>query len=239
MAEPTDARTATRARIVEVAAGLLTDSGPAAVTTRAVAEQAGVQAPTIYRLFGDKDGLLEAVAQHVMATHVAAKAAHQQAVTAAGADPLDDLRTSWTTQIDFGLANPAVFRMLSEPNRLAQSPTYRSGLQVLEGKLHRVAATGRLRVSERRAAALVQAAGVGTIQLLLSTPPEQRDPGLAESMYEAVLAQILTDAPTRADDGSTATVVALRALAPGLEALTPAERQLLGEWLDRVIHARG
>lgn len=239
MAEPTDARTATRARIVEVAAGLLTDSGPAAVTTRAVAEQAGVQAPTIYRLFGDKDGLLEAVAEHVMATHVAAKAAHQQAVTAAGADPLDDLRTSWTTQIDFGLANPAVFRMLSEPNRLAQSPTYRSGLQVLEGKLHRVAATGRLRVSERRAAALVQAAGVGTIQLLLSTPPEQRDPGLAESMYEAVLAQILTDAPTRADDGSTATVVALRALAPGLEALTPAERQLLGEWLDRVIHARG
>jgi len=235
MTDPTDARSATRARIVEVAAGLLATSGPTAVTTRAVAEQAGVQAPTIYRLFGDKDGLLEAVAEHVMAAHVARKAAHQQAATAAGNDPLDDLRTSWTAQIDFGLANPAVFRMLSEPGRLVQSPTYRSGQQVLEGKIHRVAATGRLRVSEQRAAALVQAAGVGTIQLLLSTPPEQRDPGLAESMYEAVLAQVLTDAPAQDDDGPTSTAVALRALAPGLEALTPAERDLLVEWLDRVI----
>ena len=61
MAEPTDARGATRARIVDVAARLLQTDGPAAVTTRAVAEGAGVQAPTIYRLFGDKEGLLDAV----------------------------------------------------------------------------------------------------------------------------------------------------------------------------------
>ncbi|WP_338419811.1 TetR family transcriptional regulator [Streptomyces klenkii] len=33
------------------------------MTTRAVAAAAGVQAPAIYRLFGDKDGLLEAVAE--------------------------------------------------------------------------------------------------------------------------------------------------------------------------------
>lgn len=235
MAEPTDVRSATRTRIVEVAARLLQGQGPAAVTTRAVAEGAGVQAPTIYRLFGDKDGLLEAVAEHVMAAHVATKRAHVQQVAAAGGDALEDLRTSWLAQVDFGLANPAVFRMLSEPGRVLGSPAARSGHRVLEGRIHRVAETGRLRVSEPHAVALVQAAYVGSVQVLLTTPPEQRDPGLAESLYEAVLGRILTDPPARPDAGPTAAAVAFRALAPGLEALTAGERELLVEWLDRVI----
>jgi len=239
MAEATDTRAATRTRIVDVAARLLSAEGPTAVTTRAVAEGAGVQAPTIYRLFGDKDGLLEAVAEHVMAAHVSAKTAREEEAVAADSDPLHDLRTSWAAQIDFGLANPAVFRMLSDPARMLRSPATQSGQRVLESRVHRVAVTGRLRVSEQRAVALVQSAGVGVIQVLLSTPPEHRDPGLAESLYDAVLAQILTDAPARAGDASTATVVAFRALAPGLEALTAAERELLTEWLDRVIGARG
>ena len=235
MAEPTDGRSATRARIVEVAARLLQEQGPAAVTTRAVAEGAGVQAPTIYRLFGDKDGLLEAVAEHVMAVHVAAKRAYELRATAAGSDPFDDLRTSWLAQIDFGLANPAVFRMLSEPGRVRQSPAAQSGQRVLESRVHRVAATGRLRVGEARAVGMVQAAGVGVVQVLLTTEPEHRDPGLAESVYGAVLAQILTGPPAQADDGPTAAAVAFRTLAPRLDALTEAERALLVEWLDRVI----
>ncbi|MGF2047081.1 helix-turn-helix domain-containing protein, partial [Enterococcus gallinarum] len=53
-----------RERIIAAAADLLQDGGTAAVTTRAVAERASTQAPTIYRLFGDKDGLLDAVAEH-------------------------------------------------------------------------------------------------------------------------------------------------------------------------------
>ncbi|WP_328341958.1 helix-turn-helix domain-containing protein [Micromonospora sp. NBC_00421] len=42
---------------------LVTWGGARAVTTRGVAERARVRAPTIYRLFGDKDGLVEAVAE--------------------------------------------------------------------------------------------------------------------------------------------------------------------------------
>src|SRR5579862_10063683 len=61
-------RRETRDNLVEVAARLLREQGAAAVTTRAVAEAAGVQAPTIYRLFGDKDGLLDAAAEHVVAS---------------------------------------------------------------------------------------------------------------------------------------------------------------------------
>ena len=54
----------TRERIVACAAELLTRGGREALTTRAVASAAEVQQPTIYRLFGDKEGLLEAVAEH-------------------------------------------------------------------------------------------------------------------------------------------------------------------------------
>jgi AcrR family transcriptional regulator len=37
-----------RSRIVEVAARLLREEGPESVTTRGVAEQAGVQAPMVF-----------------------------------------------------------------------------------------------------------------------------------------------------------------------------------------------
>jgi AcrR family transcriptional regulator len=229
-----------RSRIVDVAARLLQEQGPAAVTTRGVAGAAGVQAPAIYRLFGDKDGLLEAVAEHVMATYVSAKAAVVAAASAENVDPLADLRAGWDTQIEFGLANPALFRLLSDPDRMVLSPAAQAGKRVLESRVHRVAVTGRLRVSERRAVDLIQAAGTGTIQTLLSTtPPPDRDPGLATSMYDAVLRQILTDAHDPAEDRVTAAVVTFRAVAPQLDELSQAEQQLLVEWLDRVVTDRG
>jgi AcrR family transcriptional regulator len=236
MMNATSSRAGTRSRIVDVAARLLREEGPAAVTTRGVAEGAGVQAPVIYRLFGDKDGLLEAVAEHVMTAYVSAKAEDVKAASAADVDPLDDLRAGWEMQIDFGVANPALFRLLSDPDRVIHSPAAQSGRHVLESRVHRVAVTGRLRVSERRAVGLIQAAGIGVIQTLLSTPPDQRDPGLAESIFQAVTRQILTDAPERPEGGPIATTVAFRAIAPRLDMLSEAERLLLAEWLDRVIN---
>jgi len=234
-------RDRTRSRIVDAAAELLRAGGPAAVTTRGVAEAAGVQAPAIYRLFGDKDGLLDAVAEQVMRDHVSAKADVVDAARAGNVDPLDDLRAGWCAQVEFGLANPDVFRMLSDPARVAGSAAARLGRGVLEARIHRVAATGRLRVDERRAVDLVQAGGVGVISTLLATSPEERDPGLADAVYEAVLAQLLTDAPSdgsREDrDEVRGAAVAVRAVAAHLEMLTAGERALLAEWLDRAIDA--
>ncbi|BDZ49183.1 TetR family transcriptional regulator [Frondihabitans sucicola] len=224
-----------RSRIIAAAARLLHEEGPAAVTTRAVAHGAGVQAPTIYRLFGDKDGLLEAVAEHVMADFVSAKAAIVEAASADNVDPLDDLRAGWQTQIDFGVANPALFRLLSDPARVLGSPAARSGRRVLEARVHRLALVGRLRVTEERAVGLIQAAGTGAIQVLLTTPVEERDAGLADGLFDAVLAQILTDAPERAEAGPLTAAVAFRAVAPQLDVLSGAERALLVDWLDRAI----
>ena len=221
--------------IIDVAARLLQEEGPAAVTTRGVAHGAGVQAPTIYRLFGDKDGLLEAVAEHVMATYVSAKAAIVAAASAENVDPLDDLRAGWMMQIDFGVANPALFALMSDPGRVLHSPAAQSGKHVLETRVHRVAVTGRLRVSEQRAVNLISAAGIGAVVITLSTPREQRDLGLADGIYEAVLRQILTDAPEFSESGPLAAAVAFRAIAPRLDMLSDAERRLLADWLDRAI----
>ncbi|MFE6888070.1 TetR/AcrR family transcriptional regulator [Streptomyces sp. NPDC057694] len=232
-------RTDTRAAIVEAAASVLREKGPGAVTTRGVAERAGVQAPTIYRLFGDKDGLLEAVAEYVMAAFVADKASRVAAAAATELDPLDDLRASWRKQIEFGLANPAIFRLLSDPDRVRESPAARRGKQILETRVRRLAAAGRLRVPEPHAVDLIQAAGIGTIQTLLATTEEQRDPILGEAMMDAVLGRILTDAPTQTPDGPLPAAIALRAHAPHLETFSEPERRLLVEWLDRIADPAG
>ncbi|MFD4527271.1 TetR family transcriptional regulator [Streptomyces sp. NPDC058470] len=95
-----------RQRVIEAAADLLAREGRDAVTTRAVAVAAGMQAPAIYRLFGDKDGLLEAVAEHGFAAFLATKN-----VEARPQDPIEDLRAGWDLAVEFGLANPAPYTL--------------------------------------------------------------------------------------------------------------------------------
>jgi AcrR family transcriptional regulator len=218
----------TRANIVECAAQLLREQGASAVTTRAVAQAAGMQAPTIYRFFEDKDALLDAVAEHVFATYVAGKTLAEDS-----GDPVAGLRAGWDTHIGFGLANAALFGLLTDPSRGARSPAAAAGLEVLRARVHRVAAIGRLRVPERRAVELIHAAGTGAVLTLLSTPPEHRDLDLADAMYEAVMRSILTEVPTLPAVSAAAAAVAFRAVAPELTVLTDAERALLSEWLDR------
>jgi AcrR family transcriptional regulator len=223
----TETRAATRTNIVESAARLLREQGVDAVTTRAVAQAAGMQAPTIYRFFEDKDALLDAVAEHVFATYVTGKSLADRA-----ADPVADLRAGWETHIGFGLANAALFGLLIAPGR--GSPAAAAGREILRGRVHRVAAAGRLRVPEPRAVDMIQAAGAGVVLTLLATPPAERDPGLADAVYAALTSAILTDQPALPAGDAVAAAVAFRAVAPGLPALTDAERALLAEWLDRI-----
>src|ERR1700733_9646637 len=225
-------RRETRENLVQVAARLLREQGAAAVTTRAVALAAGVQAPAIYRLFGDKDGLLDAVAEHVLAAYVAGKA-----LTAGSGDPLADLRAGWDMQIGFGLANAALFGLLPDPGRGARSPAGAAGLEVLRARVRRVAAAGRLRGPARRAREPIPAAGTGAVLTLLSMEPQDRDPGLADAMYDAVMRSILSDAPSPAAGGTTAAAVAFRTVVPDLPHLTDTERALMAEWLGRAANA--
>ena len=53
----------TRTAVLNAAAELVASGGTGALTTRAVAMKASIQPPTLYRIFGDKRGLLAALAQ--------------------------------------------------------------------------------------------------------------------------------------------------------------------------------
>jgi len=191
-----------------------------------------VQPPTIFRLFGDKDGLLQAVAEHVMAGYVADKT-----VVAAGedGDPVDDLRTAWRTHIDFGLANPDVFLLLVEPGRLHRSPALAAGVAVLEARVARVAAAGLLAVSQTRAVEMIQAAGTGAVLEQLGQPAEHRDARLADALLEAILGDILASEPAPPASDPVAVAVAFQAALPDLPSLSDAERALLTEWLTRSV----
>ncbi len=221
-----------RNAIVEAAVRLLAGGGAAALTTRAVARAAGVQAPTIYRLFGDKDGMLDAVAERVMATYVAETSASAENEIG---DPVDDLRAGWQLHMQFGLANPDLYVLLTSPARGRRSSAAAAGARVLRARVHRLAEAGRLRVDERRAVDLVHAAGTGALLTLLAKPAEERHMALADALFEAVVEAILLDTPVVSDPGALPLAVAFSTTIPQLRALTEAERGVLAEWVDRSV----
>ena len=231
-----------RGVLVRAASRLLGEHGPAAVTTRAVAQAAGVQAPAIYRLFGDKDGMLEAVAEYVMDTYVSQKAADSAAESDRDGDPVDDLRAGWDAHVAFGLANPTLFELLHVAQHGIGSPAALRGAAVLRDRVHRVAAAGRLRVGEQLAAQMIHAAGTGAVLAILAMPAGQRTTEVADSLFGALAAAILADAPSAPPRpptrDSTAATVTFRTVVPDLPALTDAEKALLTQWLDRAIAER-
>ncbi|MEV4132779.1 TetR/AcrR family transcriptional regulator [Dactylosporangium sp. NPDC049742] len=226
----TGVRDEIRSTVLDAAARLLAEHGARGVTTRAVAQAAGVQPPTIYRLFGDKDGLVDALAEHVMATYVAGKSV---SVARSSGDPVADLRAGWQLHVEFGLANPELYALLNTPGRGEPSPATAAGIEVLRTLVRRLAADGLLRVDERRAVAMIHAAGTGTVLALLGMPAELRDPGLAEAMFGAVADRILTAAPPAPDATMTTVAVTFATVVPELPALSDAERALMAEWLTR------
>ncbi|GAA2340907.1 TetR/AcrR family transcriptional regulator [Streptomyces kunmingensis] len=220
-----------RERILAATTRLLTEGGEEAVSTRAVGAAAGVQAPTIYRLFGDKQGLLDAAAAEGFAAYLSDKTEVEPTD-----DPVADLRAGWDLHLDFGLANPALYLLMFGRRRpgTVPPPAAVAGFEVLATHIHRIAEAGRLRVTEERAAQLVHAAGSGTTVTLIGQDAGRRDTELSVLAREAVIAAITTDAPAAEAPGPVGAAVALRAALPGTTALTETEQALLREWLDRI-----
>ncbi|MFH8387260.1 TetR/AcrR family transcriptional regulator [Kitasatospora sp. NPDC018058] len=222
------ARERTRRKIIEAAIDLLERGGRDAVTTRAVADAAGLQPPALYRLFGDKEGLLDAVAEHGFAQFLAAKD-----LTGTDEDPVRELRTGWDTAVEFGLANPALYvLMYGEPTRA--SAVFRMGLEILMERIRRLAAAGLLRVGEDLAAQIINATARGAVLTWLSLPENARDPALLTTLREAMVSAVTTEEPAVREQGPAGAALALHASLPEQNALTSAEQHLLAEWLKRL-----
>ncbi|MFI6366633.1 TetR/AcrR family transcriptional regulator [Nocardia sp. NPDC050630] len=225
----TSTREQHRQRVIEAAADLLERAGRDAVTTRAVADMAGLQPPAIYRLFGDKDGLLEAVAEYGFAKFVAGKHLDPDP-----ADPIEDLRAGWDLAVEFGLSNPALYTLMYSEPAGTESAAFRAGLEILRGRVRRLAAGGWLRVDEQLAAGIIHATGRGAVLTWLSFPEANRDPALLTALREAMVTAVTNERPAIQDTGAAGAARALRANLPEETTLTTAEQHLLREWLDRL-----
>jgi AcrR family transcriptional regulator len=232
--EASSTRDDVRSRIVACAIDLLTQGGRDALTTRAVAAAAQVQAPTLYRLFGDKQGLLDAVAEYGFVTYL-----NEKNVREPSSDPVEDLRKGWDLHVEFGLAHPALYSLMyGDPRPGLRSPAAETARKTLEKHIQRIAIAGRLRVDEARAADLVHAAGCGTVFTLLAMPADGRDGGLSRDARESVITAITTDAAAVKAPGLEGAAIALRAALPDAKTLTQGERHLLEEWLERIATSR-
>lgn len=224
-----------RTRIVSAAARLIAEGGHGAATTRAVATAASVQAPTIYRFFGDKRGLLDAVAEHAVAAYVSEKASREP-----HPDPVEDLRRGWDEHVEFSLAHPELFAIMGRDVRPGEaSPATMAGMDVLARRIRRLAAAGRLRVPEERALALFQSAGIGVVQTLLEVPEAERDLELSTLAREAALSAISGEALAPSGSATRAAALALRASLDDTNLFTAGERALLSELLGRITSGKG
>ncbi|MFI6341399.1 TetR/AcrR family transcriptional regulator [Streptomyces sp. NPDC050535] len=222
-------REQTRQRVIEAAIDLLTREGRDAVTTRAVADAAGLQPPAIYRLFGDKDGLLDAVAEHGFATFLAGKR-----IDPDPPDPIEDLRAGWDVAVEFGVANPALYTLMyADPTRTT-SAAFKTGMEVLMGRIRRLAAGGWLRVDEELAAQIIHATARGAVLTWLSLREDRRDPALFTTLRESMVTAVTNQQPAVQHAGAAAAARALRAALPEEATLSRAEQHLLTEWLNRL-----
>ncbi|TDD53278.1 TetR/AcrR family transcriptional regulator [Nonomuraea terrae] len=224
----------TRERMLHAAADMLARGGRDAVSTRAVSAAAGVTAPTLYRLFGDKEGLLHALANYGFQQYLAEK---QTAMTD---DPVADLRSTWHVHVNFGLSHPAIYALMfgSTPSREGDRAG-REALAMLRDIISRIAAHGRLRVSVDEATQLFYATGVGVTLMLIATPPADRDLDLATTALDHLLRATTTDAePAARVPGVALRAVALREALrhddQNDNTLTTNEQALLADWLDRL-----
>jgi AcrR family transcriptional regulator len=235
-----DATDNPRLRIVEAAVELLESGGPDAVSTRAVAAAAGMQPPAIYRHFGDKDGLLEAVAEHGYAQFLESKRAQ---LDPAPQDPVEELRRGWDMVVEFEVSRPELFAVMNRATGSGPAAAHRAGLEILRGRVRRLAAAGWLRVDEELAAQIIQATGLGAVTTWHSTPAELRNPALLTVLRESMVAAVTRAEPAlpAADSGPAAAARALRAALPegAAAVLSEAEQHLLHEWLTRLADPLG
>lgn len=219
-----------RQRILSAASELLTAGGTEAVTTRAVAEAAGVQTPALYRFFKDKSALLDALVEFGFAAYLASKPPAPDP-----GDPIAALRRGWDLHVEFGLSNPALYRLMYADGRLmpgAALAVYRR----VQHQISRIAASGRLRLDETRAAQLLQSAACGLVFTLLNIPESERDMSLSAIARDAAFASITLEVPLVRTPTIAAAAIALRARLDGTDALTEMERGMMAEWLDRIAH---
>ncbi|EOD70475.1 TetR/AcrR family transcriptional regulator [Amycolatopsis vancoresmycina] len=219
--------TSTRDRLLLAAGQLLHEAGDGPVSTRAICERAGVQAPTLYHHFGSKQGLLDAVVNYGFTQYVQ--------VPSADGDPVDRIRAGWDRHVEYGLEHPAFYVLLYGQIEPGVPCNLTSSAEAMLLELFTpLARDGRLRVEAAEAARQFAAANSGVTLSLIAQPEDRRDLAMSAQVRESVLAGLLADEPAEGSSVSALAVALSTALEDDTDALTTTERQMLREWLHRL-----
>jgi AcrR family transcriptional regulator len=221
-------------RVLGAAVELMRKGGVAALSTRAIAAAAGTQPPMLYRRFGDKDGLLEAVASHIVQEYIA----DMRRIVESADDPIEHLRNLWDLYVTFAFSQPDCLALIYGRTGRADaiSAAAETMRAMVEAAITRVADAGRLGMSVERATALFRSCGVGFVLTQVKVPAAQRDPELSVLVRETALAKIAVTSQTGGVPSTLTAHAAAMRYAIEVEdiPLTPAEHDVMAEWLDRI-----
>jgi len=223
-----------REALLKAAERQLAASPEGDVATRAVSEEAGVTQPVLYRLFGDKRGLLDAVADAGFVRYARRKSELELTT-----DPVADLYRGWDDHMAFAAENPALYRLMFAPRPQSAASAYQRILELLESTLLRCAAVGALATTPRSASRLILPANIGVALSRIAQPALFDDPALSHSARDAVFTAVLTDpqAPSASDPvRAAARQLRSQLTLTGTDRLEPAELALLDRWLERIDH---
>jgi AcrR family transcriptional regulator len=232
-------------RIIEAAAALLAKSLDGDISTREICDAAGVTAPTLYHYFRDKDSLLRAVVDFGWTDFLQSK----RTVAVVVHDHIgDDIRAGWYNHIEFAQKNPNFYRLMWAPGVAPNSLALAEAHRMLYDRMKLGASRGQLRVSPAMAARIVMSATVGAAMALITQPEHYTDDSFSKQLLEAVIAFVTVGAAAndqgrsrRAAPQSTTIASVAATLSSKVEsepnALTPAERQLLQQWLTALADA--
>jgi AcrR family transcriptional regulator len=176
-----DGLSETAERIVLIASRWMDENPDQSLTTRKVCELAGVTAPTLYHHFGDKQGLMQAVAKRKMLAFFSGK--RQQPETD---DPRADLLRGWDQWLDFARQNQALIAALQQSPEI--SARLRAGAEAIaEARLKRLQSVQALRTPPKQAAQVMVAASNVVVQLIQQGMPEAHVRAINEQLQTTVM----------------------------------------------------
>ncbi|TGN09679.1 TetR/AcrR family transcriptional regulator [Leptospira ilyithenensis] len=220
---------ANRTRILAAAERLLKSIGRDAITIRAVADEAKVQLPTIYRLFGDKSGLLDAIAEHGFVRYMKIRPKSEGTL-----NPIEELRAGWDIHVRFGLENPELYGLMYGESYSGRfTPAAQIAYDGLKNLIIRLATSGCLKVSQEEATFSAFASASGVVLTMLSWPDFLHENSYYINIRESMISSITTESYSNGDEVISNALQTLGANLKDLNVLSQNEKNLLQEWLKR------
>lgn len=174
----------TEQTILRAAAEVLERGGPAALTTRAVCEAAGVKSPTLYHHFGDKDGLAAALVRRGIAEFMTRKRAVPDSE-----DPLQQLRHGWDQAVAFALKRPALHALYMAQLR-SQPQLADEAYALLQSRVQRLVDRGVFQVGVEEASRALWAACNGVLAVADRFKSKRDVEATSEILFDAVVARL-------------------------------------------------